>query len=384
MLKIFLSYAKEDDGAVRPYYAKLKAAGFQPWLDVEDLIPGQNWEAEIDRAFNEANVVLLFLSPHSVSKRGFVQREANQAIDNLRYKLPTDIYAIPIMLEKCEVPQHIARRLQYLDVVAHDMWERLMRSLGAAAEQQQIIVAAGAEHGPYRVFEDEFREEWNGRPGHSISVSFPRFISDSHGEAAEAISNYFKGRAEKARIDARTKPWDQMPDIFPEVKDGDNFASNNGRWDSYAIAYASDSVVSVSYTVGWYGAGAAHPNSHFETYNFAVVDGKVLAINLSDLLDDYPAGVRAISAFCSTAIKREFWSRCGTEPDADSIKWIDTGVAQQGGNLDQFTVSSEGITFLFSPYTVAAYAFGPFSVMVPFFDLLPFLKKDGVFTFLRS
>ena len=109
-LKVFVSYAKEDRDRALKYYDLLAQEGASPWLDVKQLLPGQNWEAEIEKAFSDANVVVLLLSKQSVSKRGFVQREANDAIERLRYKQPTDIYVIPLLLEPCEVPAHIAGR----------------------------------------------------------------------------------------------------------------------------------------------------------------------------------------------------------------------------------------------------------------------------------
>ena len=48
-LRIFLCHAREDKAAVHELHQKLKAAGFDPWLDAERLRKGQRWRAEIDR-----------------------------------------------------------------------------------------------------------------------------------------------------------------------------------------------------------------------------------------------------------------------------------------------------------------------------------------------
>jgi len=48
--RIFLCYAKEDKARVRKVYHRLRAIdGFEPWLDEEDLLPGQDWDYEIKR-----------------------------------------------------------------------------------------------------------------------------------------------------------------------------------------------------------------------------------------------------------------------------------------------------------------------------------------------
>ncbi|MCB0611934.1 MAG: toll/interleukin-1 receptor domain-containing protein [Lewinellaceae bacterium] len=40
--RIFLCHASEDKKQVLAIYHQLKAAGFNPWLDKMDLLPGQN------------------------------------------------------------------------------------------------------------------------------------------------------------------------------------------------------------------------------------------------------------------------------------------------------------------------------------------------------
>ena len=43
MARIFLCHASEDKAQVREVYHRLRAiGGFAPWLDEEDLLPGQN------------------------------------------------------------------------------------------------------------------------------------------------------------------------------------------------------------------------------------------------------------------------------------------------------------------------------------------------------
>ena len=48
--RIFLCHASHDKPAVLALYRRLKKDGFEPWLDEEDLIPGQDWETAIRKA----------------------------------------------------------------------------------------------------------------------------------------------------------------------------------------------------------------------------------------------------------------------------------------------------------------------------------------------
>jgi hypothetical protein len=54
-LKIFLSHASGDKAIVREIYQRLLLDGFAPWLDDENLIPGQDWNREIRKAVNDTD-----------------------------------------------------------------------------------------------------------------------------------------------------------------------------------------------------------------------------------------------------------------------------------------------------------------------------------------
>ena len=56
MNHIFISYAREDRDVARKLYNRLKQEGFNPWLDQENIVPGQDWEKEIRKAIKEADI----------------------------------------------------------------------------------------------------------------------------------------------------------------------------------------------------------------------------------------------------------------------------------------------------------------------------------------
>ncbi|NUM69130.1 toll/interleukin-1 receptor domain-containing protein, partial [candidate division KSB1 bacterium] len=43
-VQIFLCHASEDKPKVVEVYRFLQQQGFKPWLDKEDLLPGQRWD----------------------------------------------------------------------------------------------------------------------------------------------------------------------------------------------------------------------------------------------------------------------------------------------------------------------------------------------------
>ena len=78
---IFISYAKEDISTAERLYNDLKAYRIAPWLDAHDLLPGQNWENQIESVISQCSYFLLLLSNNSVSKEGHVQKEIRLALD---------------------------------------------------------------------------------------------------------------------------------------------------------------------------------------------------------------------------------------------------------------------------------------------------------------
>lgn len=108
-MRIFLSYAREDQRRVKPIYDLLKNAGFMPWMDVHNLVGGMEWEAQIEREIKHCDMFLIFLSLHSVYKRGIIQKEIRTALRKAEEYLPGDIFIVPVLLEPCEVPDALGK-----------------------------------------------------------------------------------------------------------------------------------------------------------------------------------------------------------------------------------------------------------------------------------
>lgn len=111
---IFLSHASEDKPKVRNLCKRLKADGFDPWLDEERLLPGQDWSLEIEKALRASDAILLCFSSLSVSKEGVIQREYKRAMKIQEEKPEGAIFIIPVRLDDCEMPFFI-RDLQWVD-----------------------------------------------------------------------------------------------------------------------------------------------------------------------------------------------------------------------------------------------------------------------------
>jgi hypothetical protein len=81
--KIFISYARVDQEPVRQIYTELKVACHYPWLDVEDILPGEDWRRAINKAIEESEIFIAVLSTNSFDRRGVIQKEILRAIDKM-------------------------------------------------------------------------------------------------------------------------------------------------------------------------------------------------------------------------------------------------------------------------------------------------------------
>ncbi len=135
-IQIFIAHANEDKPQVRELYTKLKQAGYKPWLDEEDLIPGLNWREEIPKALKSSDLFLACLSSTSIRKRGYIQREFKMAMEMLAEMPSGTIYLIPLKLDDCEIPELRQseyglnlRDLQWLDYWKPNGFEKLIKAI---------------------------------------------------------------------------------------------------------------------------------------------------------------------------------------------------------------------------------------------------------------
>jgi len=132
---------------VRELWSKLRADGVDPWLDKENLLPGENWDLEIRRAVRSSHIVIVCLSAESISKEGYVTKEIKLALDVADEKGDDTIFIIPLRLEDCLIPERLDK-WQWVDFFECERevgYGRLMSSLRRRAKQLGIEVSAQSE-----------------------------------------------------------------------------------------------------------------------------------------------------------------------------------------------------------------------------------------------
>jgi hypothetical protein len=189
-LSVFLCHASGDKPAVRKLYRRLKTDGYKPWLDEEDLLPGQDWRYEIPKAVRAANVVIACLSRKSITKEGYVQKEIKIALDVADEKPGGTIFIIPLKLEECIVPERL-NHLHSESLLNPNGYERLVPALHTRAAT--LATSASPAVGTNRI------------KSRTVGDANPRDSS----EKARTLTDYLlwgtQGRQDKTRKDKKEK-----------------------------------------------------------------------------------------------------------------------------------------------------------------------------------
>jgi hypothetical protein len=138
-LRVFLCHASGGIPAVKKIYERLMEDGIDAWLDKEKLIPGQDWQSEIQKAVKNSDVVVVCLSSQSLTEEGSVQKEIKFALDKADEKPDGTIFIIPARLENCEIPERLGK-FHWVDLFSEDGYERLMKALQVRAANLGISV----------------------------------------------------------------------------------------------------------------------------------------------------------------------------------------------------------------------------------------------------
>lgn len=216
------------------------------------------------------------------------------------------------------------------------------------------------------------RESWDGFPGFDVAIQYLQFRSEKYTNVHE-ITEAIKGRLLLKLFEERHLKIDQMPELFPR---GSNRYRRTNTYDAHCLQpNLIGRVLSIQYRIHWYGAGAAHPNMHFETHNF-VLEPLTLIPSLLSTFTEFTLAQTMIREEVRKVLYAVRMSQeMGDEDRALDPKWIDSGTESLTA-LDTFWFTQTGLEFLFAPYQVGSYADGPQSALVPYETVIPWMRRE--------
>jgi hypothetical protein len=136
-LKVFLCHDSNDKVKVRELYRYLRRRSIKPWFDEVDLVGGQDWQAESQRALAASDAVIICLTKSSVAREGYLQRQVKFALDKALEMPEGRIFLIPVRFEECEIPFMLSR-YKCVDLFDQGGYQSLMMALQARARDINV------------------------------------------------------------------------------------------------------------------------------------------------------------------------------------------------------------------------------------------------------
>lgn len=364
---IFLSYASPDQDRVDEFYQRLKAEGFNPWMDKYEIRGGQNWDFEIKKALKRAAIIVVFLSDNSVTKRGYCQREIKIALDKAQEKLLGDIYIVPVALDPDLI---IPDQLEDVHVIKSDKvdaFSELSRSISGQLEELGEHQSKVEETTGLRWGVETLSEQWDGLPGFEFKYDILRLTSSEFPEISK-ISDIMRGEAAAQLLAERRIKFEQSPEFHNFGQD--RFRRQNATEVSCRAPIITERVLSIVQEIYSWGAGAAHPNHGFATMNF-IIDPLIRFDRIEEIFEDEENAFSVVQMRVRKLLAE-------IEDEGQRLledKWMLEGTSEWD-HFQKYAFTDEGLLILFGPYEVGPYAVGSHSVVVPYGEIAKLMKSE--------
>ncbi|MBI4622569.1 MAG: TIR domain-containing protein [Verrucomicrobia bacterium] len=112
---VFLSYAREDIGAVRRIADALRGFGIEVWFDVNELRGGDAWDAKIKKQIHDCALFVPIVSASTQARaEGYFRREWSLGVDRTRDMAASRAFITPVVIDdtrpdEAEVPEEFLR-----------------------------------------------------------------------------------------------------------------------------------------------------------------------------------------------------------------------------------------------------------------------------------
>ena len=270
--EVFISHAREDYLVAEKLYDFLTRKGYSPWLDKKKLKVGANWDYEVKKALKESNFVILLLSSTSVNKRGYVQKEFKYAVEYSESKLIDDIYLIPILLDKCKVPEPL-NKFQWIEIDNENIYEEIFDSINTQREKYlNSISQEDIELNDYTSFSIKLDIDLPNKIDYLCDLPF--FYNNSHFDS-HFVNTFIQQKA--LGVISGYRKWLNSDDDFLKDREFPFYFEISHSIKNLNKEYLSLTIFYNSFF------GGAHPTTSIDTLNIAFNPERTLI--LSDLIE---------------------------------------------------------------------------------------------------
>ena len=105
MVKVFISYVKDDSVLVNKLVDDLRVHGIDAWIDKKSLTPGTRWKTSIRNAIEGGDFfIACFSENYNNRAKTYMNEELTLAVEELRMRPANRIWFIPVKISECEIP----------------------------------------------------------------------------------------------------------------------------------------------------------------------------------------------------------------------------------------------------------------------------------------
>ena len=130
---VFLSYNSQDRPAVEEMTRRLRAEGLTPYLEVDELAPGREFQPTLAEALRDSKTCAMFLGPSGLGP--WQKEELQVAID--RRVRDRDFHVIPVLLPGAERPRR--GDVAHLEFLINASWVEFLKTLDDAKEFRRLL-----------------------------------------------------------------------------------------------------------------------------------------------------------------------------------------------------------------------------------------------------
>lgn len=159
---------------------------------------------------------------------------------------------------------------------------------------------------------------------------------------------------------------------------GFNFGDSKGWRTSTYDAHCGEpsivwNVISISYSIHSYGAGAAHGMQHFRTFAFVLEPLTIIETFRTIFISD--AALTALQNVVRSKLRDQLYGEEDRSWDDFGKEWIKRGT-QTWDSFGSCRFEKAGLTLMFPPYQVASYAQGSHVVEVPYEAVIEHIRPE--------
>lgn len=196
----------------------------------------------------------------------------------------------------------------------------------------------------------------------TIDTAYPQLVGGNSANADafnKAVSDFVSKEVSEFKKDIKANLAESSADAN---------RPGNSLEISYHTTFADKNLISLLVWTYQF-TGGAHGNSLSTTFNYDLQNGRLL--KLADLFQPNSNSLKIISGYCITTLTKELGGE-GIDPE-----WLRNGAGPKAENYKSWNLTPDGLQITFDAYQVAAYAFGPQEVIVPYSALKKIIKPDG-------